>query len=113
MSMDMSEYQQRAQDTAIYPGSGRAEGLAYVTLGLTSEAGEVAGKIKKLIRDHTGVLSPQRSAAIAEELGDVLWYAAMLADELGADLGQIAELNLAKLESRKSRGVLGGNGDNR
>jgi len=111
--VDFPQYQQGARETAVYPGQGREQGLAYVALGLAGEAGEVANKIKKVIRDHSGVLNPQRAAAIAEELGDVLWYVAMLADELGADLGQVAALNLAKLESRALRGQIQGDGDNR
>ncbi|AWY07461.1 nucleotide pyrophosphohydrolase [Streptomyces phage UNTPL] len=111
--MDFPQYQQGARETAVYPGQGRGEGLAYVALGLAGEAGEVANKVKKILRDKGGVLNAQTAAAIAEELGDVLWYAAMLADELGADLGQIAALNLAKLESRAMRGRIQGDGDNR
>jgi len=111
--MDFAQYQQTAKETAIYPGADTMGGLAYVTLGLVGEAGEMANKIKKVLRDAGGVMDPARSAQIAEELGDVLWYVAMAATELGADLGEIAALNAAKLESRALRGVLGGDGDYR
>lgn len=111
--MDFADYQQRARETAVYPGQGNSNGLAYAALGLTGEAGEVANKVKKVLRDCGGTLTAERGAAIAEELGDVLWYVAALADELGADLGQIAALNAAKLESRALRGTLQGDGDNR
>jgi|SRR3954451_15768596 NTP pyrophosphatase (non-canonical NTP hydrolase) len=111
--MDFAQYQNVAGETAIYPGQGELGGLVYVALGLTGEAGEVANKIKKILRDSGGVLTPEKAAQIAEELGDVLWYAAQLATELGADLGQVAALNAAKLEGRALRGVLRGEGDQR
>lgn len=113
--MDFAEYQIRAAETAVYPlaGQQRVEGLSYVTLGLTGEAGEIANKVKKIIRDQAGVIEPSVLIGVAEELGDVLWYVAQMATELGVDLGEIAALNAAKLESRALRGVLRGNGDNR
>ncbi|AWY07378.1 nucleotide pyrophosphohydrolase [Streptomyces phage Araceli] len=111
--MDFPQYQQGARETAVYPGQGQGAGLAYVALGLAGEAGEVANKVKKILRDKGGVLNVNEAAKIAEEAGDVLWYLAALCDELGADLGQIAALNLAKLESRAMRGKIQGNGDNR
>lgn len=111
--MDFPEYQRQARETAIYPGKGQAAGLAYVALGLVGEAGEVANKVKKILRDKGGVLNANDAAALAEEAGDVLWYLAAFCDELAADLGQIAALNAAKLESRALRGRLQGDGDNR
>lgn len=111
--MDFRQYQNVAQETAIYPGQGTMGGIAYVTLGLAGEAGEVANKVKKVLRDSGGVVSPERAVQIAEELGDVLWYLAQMATELGADLGEIAALNAAKLESRALRGKLQGDGDQR
>ncbi|UTN93066.1 MazG-like nucleotide pyrophosphohydrolase [Streptomyces phage Marky] len=113
MSMDFPQYQQGARETAVYPGQGQGAGLAYAALGLAGEAGEVANKVKKILRDRGGVLNAQTAAAIAEECGDVLWYLAALCDELGADLGQVAALNLAKLESRALRGKIQGEGDSR
>lgn len=91
-------------ETAIFPAD---QGLAYTTLGLAGEAGEIANKVKKVIRDG------RSTDGIADELGDVLWYLAAVANELGADLGDIADANLAKLASRAKRGKLGGSGDNR
>lgn len=111
--MDFADYQRQARETAVYPGQGQGAGLAYVALGLAGEAGEVANKIKKILRDKGGVLNVHDAAAITEEAGDVLWYLAALADELGADLGQIAALNASKLESRALRGTLQGDGDQR
>jgi NTP pyrophosphatase (non-canonical NTP hydrolase) len=109
--VDLSDYQTRSRVTAVYPGAG--ENLIYPTLGLAGEAGEVAEKVKKLIRDDAGVLSEERRAAIAKELGDVLWYVAQVATEAGLDLDEVAAANLSKLLSRAERGVLQGSGDDR
>lgn len=111
--MNFSEYQLATDATAIYP-KGRENGsLYYVTMGLTSEAGEVAGKVKKSLRDHDGLIDEERAEAIASELGDVLWYCARIASEIGYNLGEVAEGNLTKLNNRKSSGTLKGDGDNR
>src|SRR3712207_6787702 len=104
--MRLSDYQQRSRQTAVYPGAG--DNLTYPALGLCGEAGEAAEKVKKALRDDGGVLTEERRAALAAELGDVLWYVAQLATEAGLDLGEIAEDNLAKLLSRKERDVLQG-----
>ncbi len=109
--MDLFEYQSRSRATAVYPGAG--ENLLYPTLGLCGEAGEVAEKIKKMIRDDDGVLTDERRAALAKELGDVLWYLAQLATEAGLELDAIAEANIEKLSSRQRRNVLQGSGDDR
>lgn len=82
-------------------------------LGLIGESGEFADKVKKIIRDKNGKLSDEDKAEIVKELGDVLWYVNSLAHLLGTNLSDVAEQNLAKLASRKARGVLGGKGDNR
>ena len=97
------EYQRKAGETAIYP---KKDALPYLSLGLVSEAGEVAGKVKKLIRDGT-------ESDVASEVGDVLWYCAMLATELNVSLGKLMENNLDKLYNRKKRGTLQGSGDSR
>ena len=97
------EYQEKCKSTAIYP---KKDAIAYLSLGLVSEAGEVAGKVKKNIRDGT-------ESNVASEIGDVLWYCAMLANELGVNLGKIIEKNLEKLNDRKQRGTLQGSGDTR
>jgi|TARA_R110002012_G_scaffold119010_1_gene267970 NTP pyrophosphatase (non-canonical NTP hydrolase) len=97
------EYQEKCKSTAIYP---KKDAIAYLSLGLVSEAGEVAGKVKKNIRDGT-------ESNVASEIGDVLWYCAMLANELGVNLGKIMEKNLEKLNDRKQRGTLQGSGDTR
>jgi len=108
--MELSDYQARSRVTAEYP---REAWLAYPALGLAGEAGEVAEHAKKAIRDDDGTVSDERRAAIAKELGDVLWYVAQIATELGLDLDEIAQGNLDKLLSRQRRGVLSGSGDER
>ena len=109
--MDLSEYQSRARATAVYPHAG--DNLLYPTLGLCGEAGEVAEKIKKMVRDDAGRLTDERRAALAKELGDVLWYVAQIATEAHLDLDAIAEANIDKLSSRRRRDVLQGSGDDR
>lgn len=109
--MDFKEYQKRSRKTAFYPDAGG--NYIYPTLGLVGEAGEVAEKIKKVLRDDGGEVSSEKRVEIEKELGDVLWYLAQVASELGLSLEDIAQKNLEKLSSRKERGVLGGSGDNR
>jgi NTP pyrophosphatase (non-canonical NTP hydrolase) len=109
--MEFSEYQALSRRTASYPHAGHD--MTYPALGLCGEAGEVAEKVKKTIRDDGGVLTGERRDALARELGDVLWYTAQLATEAGLDLERIAQDNLEKLLSRQERGVLRGSGDDR
>ena len=109
--MDLSQYQARARATAVYPQAG--DNLLYPTLGLCGEAGEVAEKIKKMVRDDAGRLTDERRDALAKELGDVLWYLAQIATEADLDLDVVAEANLEKLSSRQRRNVLQGSGDDR
>ena len=103
--MRLNDYQVSAIQTAIYPYSAR---ITYPAMGLCAEAGEVANKVKKIVRD--GTMDRQ---SIADEIGDVLWYIAALANDLGYDLETIASANINKLYDRKERGVLKGSGDNR
>lgn len=112
INMDFNNYQFRAAKTAIYPKEG-LQGLLYTSLGLVSEAGEVAGKVKKILRDDQSVISPDRHEQLVDEIGDVLWYCAMFADELGITLGYAAMRNIDKLEDRMNRGKIQGSGDNR
>jgi NTP pyrophosphatase (non-canonical NTP hydrolase) len=109
--MELSEYQSLSRRTATYPRAG--EDLTYPALGLCGEAGEVAEKVKKTLRDDGGVLTDERRDALSRELGDVLWYLSQLATEAGLDLEEIAAENLDKLFSRQERGVLRGSGDDR
>jgi NTP pyrophosphatase (non-canonical NTP hydrolase) len=109
--MDLETYQKMSRQTALYPDVGN--NFIYPTLGLTGEAGEVAEKIKKVLRDHGGIISPAKKEEIEKELGDVLWYVAQISSELGLSLNTVAEKNIEKLFSRKARNVLAGSGDNR
>ena len=109
--MLLSDYQERSRATAVYPQAG--SNLLYPTLGLCGESGEVAEKIKKMVRDDDGILSDARRAALSKELGDVLWYLAQIATEAELDLDAIADENLEKLLSRRDRNVLQGSGDDR
>lgn len=106
----LDQYQAEAAVTAIYPA--RYE-VMYPALGLVGEAGEVAEKVKKWLRDGKGDPGTLNKAPIAKELGDVLWYVANLAHDLGYKLSEIADMNIEKLKDRCERGVLGGSGDNR
>ncbi len=114
----LNEYQARALETAAYPAQFKT---IYPALGLTGEAGEVSDKVKKILRDTvimtdakgTIMVPEDRRTEIAKELGDVLWYCAVLANDLGYSLQEIAEMNYSKLQSRKERGKIGGSGDNR
>lgn len=109
--MTLSDYQQNSKKTAIYPNVG--SNFVYPTLGLAGEAGEVADKIKKILRDKAGQINDADRQEIGKELGDVLWYVAQMATELNLSLDEVAQNNLTKLLSRLERNVLGGNGDNR
>ena len=113
--MTFEEYQKESRKTAIYPAlyPDQRPNVVYPTLGLTGEAGEVAEKVKKILRDDRGVVSDVKRGEIAKELGDVLWYIAQLATELELSLGEIAQFNLEKLASRQGREKLSGSGDNR
>lgn len=112
--MQLNNYQQDALETAVYPGRHHTDGLVYAALGIASEAGEVAGKVKKILRDSNGVIETHDQAlAILDEVGDVLWYAAAVTDELRFTLEYAAQRNLEKLRSRQERNVIGGSGDER
>jgi NTP pyrophosphatase (non-canonical NTP hydrolase) len=111
MSLDFRSYQIQAAKTAIYPN--RGNNLAYPTLGLCGEAGEVAEKVKKIIRDNGGLVPADVYNKLVAELGDVLWYVSTLCDELQCRLEDVADLNLQKLRDRQERNQLKGSGDNR
>ena len=106
--MKLNEYQEEARSTAIYP---EEDGLIYTVLGLNGEAGEIAEKVKKMLRDGKSLEECQ--VELIKELGDVLWYVANLAHELGVSLDTVAIFNIAKLASRNKRDMLKGDGDNR
>lgn len=99
--MNFEEYQSEASQTALYPR--RMANLDYPTLGLAGEAGEVANIVKKIQRDHDGVITDEIRGKLKDELGDVLWYISACADELGLTLNEIAEFNVNKLAMRHGR----------
>jgi NTP pyrophosphatase (non-canonical NTP hydrolase) len=110
--MTLEEYQKQALTTVIQTDNEFRDLLHWV-LGINGEAGEIAEKMKKIIRDKNGELSAEDKQELAKEVGDVLWYLAVFAHNLGVPLEEIAQANLDKLQSRKARGVLQGSGDNR
>ncbi len=110
--MTFEEYQKQALLTVLSTGD-EFKDLLHWVLGITGEAGEVAEKLKKIIRDKGSVVSNDDKKELAKELGDVLWYLAVFANDLGVSMDEIAQTNLDKLKSRQERGVLGGSGDNR
>lgn len=120
--LDFYEYQKKAHETADYPEGKVIDtkedvehyiSYIYPALGLAEEAGEVAGKYAKAVRDNTGVIDEKHKQEIIKELGDVLWFVSELATCLGVKLEEVAQKNLDKLASRKERGVIHGSGDNR
>lgn len=108
--MELNEYQAAARQTAVWK---RGTRLVYCLFGLIGEAGEVANKFKKSIRDDDEKLTDERKQAMLEELGDTLWYLAMVADELDTTLEAVALMNVVKLSDRFDRGVIKGSGDYR
>ena len=111
--MTFNNYQTNASRTAFYPRVFKNQGLYYTALGLVGEAGEVANKVKKVMRDNNGNLEEKAKAEIFDELGDVLWYCATIADEIGVNLEDVAGNNLIKLADRLKRGKIKGSGDKR
>jgi NTP pyrophosphatase (non-canonical NTP hydrolase) len=118
--MKLNKYQEKAKETAIFPsvtinGGSNKEAVNYIypALGLVGEAGEVAEKIKKLIRDKGGLVEEKDRELLKKELGDVLWYIAALADVFQIELEDIAKTNIDKLKSRQERNKINGSGDER
>ena len=109
--MEFSDYQTRSRKTARYPSIGHP--VIYPSLGLVNEAGEVAGKIKKIFRDRGGEIDEETRSALKAELGDVLWYVSQVCTELNLSLDEVAEYNLTKLFDRLERNVIQGDGDQR
>lgn len=109
--MTFEEYQKQSRETAIYPNLD--DNFIYPTLGLVGESGEIAEKIKKILRDKGGEINDESRKEIAKELGDVLWYLSQLSSELKLSLDDVALMNIEKLSSRKKRDALHGDGDNR
>lgn len=110
--MTLNEYQTEALVTAVNSGDDMRD-LAHWVLGVTGEAGEIAEKVKKIIRDQNGEVDDEAKAALAKEIGDVLWYLATLADHLGCKFDDIGVANIAKLRDRQARNKISGSGDDR
>jgi NTP pyrophosphatase (non-canonical NTP hydrolase) len=106
--MEFKHYQEEAVQFAIYK-----DRLIYPSLGLASEAGEVCGKVKKILRDSHGYVSPEDKEKLKSEIGDVLWYIAALCSDLDLEMSVVASDNIAKLQDRKLRNKIQGSGDNR
>lgn len=106
--MTFNEYQNEAVKTDIYPMP-----IIYPALAVNGEAGEIAEKVKKVLRDNDSTFTKEAKTAIAKEIGDVLWYLANLANDLGIPLEEIASLNIKKINTRKNKNLICGNGDNR
>lgn len=109
--MEFSEYQKAALKTAVYPDKGN--NIVYPVLGLAGESGEVAEKVKKIIRNNDGIIDTDRKELLKKELGDVLWYIAAICYETGLDMDEVAQNNIRKLRDRQKRDLIHGNGDNR
>lgn len=109
--MTFNEYQAESNKTAQYPKEELA--LYYLGLGIAGEAGEVAEKIKKILRNDNGVVSDEKKEEVKKELGDILWYMAQVGVVLGFDFDDVARTNLTKLQDRLARGVINSQGDNR
>ena len=111
--MSFSEYQGRTHETAVYPDDDARVTMLYIACGLAGEAGEIANKVKKIVRDQKGVVTDAERAAIKREMGDVLWYCSELATFFGINLADAAAANLLRLGDRAARGTLQGSGDER
>lgn len=111
MASNFEDYQKRSRQT--YNDIPMDHPLVYPTMGLLNEAGELAGKVKKLFRDKQGVITDADREALKGEIGDVLWYLTQICTNLDLSLEDVANANLEKLLSRLERGVIQGDGDNR
>lgn len=116
--MTFEEYQKISRENTSYPDDVKnvlknEHRFVFPVLGLAGETGEVAEKIKKVIRDHQGIIDEEKKNELVKELGDILWYLTQLATDLNISLEEIAKANLEKLKSRRERGKIHGSGDNR
>lgn len=110
-TMNFEEYQEKSRKTAVYPDAGK--NFLYPVLGIAGESGEVADKVKKIFREKDGALDEHSKEELEKELGDLLWYMAQFATEIGISLDDVARKNIEKTQSRMDRGMLLGDGDNR
>lgn len=110
--MTLDDYQKEALVTAVF-NDDEFKDLAHWVFGITGEAGEIAEKIKKIIRDKNGEVTEADKEELVKEIGDVLWYLAVLSKHLGYDFEEVGKQNIAKLRSRQARDKIKGSGDNR
>lgn len=111
--MDFDEYEKRARSTATFEGKQAEYELMYLTIGISGEAGEIAEKVKKILRNDDGVITDEKREALKNEVGDVLWYLSQFSRTLGFTFSEAAEANLKKLADRRARNVIKSTGDNR
>lgn len=111
--MDFDEYQKLATRTATFDGKQLEYQLMYLALGITGEAGEIAEKVKKIMRNDEGVVSEEKRHDLTREIGDVLWYLSQLARILQVPFSDVAKTNIDKLADRAQRSVIKNDGDNR
>lgn len=111
--MDFNEYQEKASVTATFTGKQEEHQLMYLALGVCGESGEIAEKIKKIIRNDEGVVSDEKRESIRSEIGDVLWYLSQLSRVLHIPFEDAAQDNIRKIMDRKARGVVKSTGDTR
>ncbi len=111
--MEFDEYQKLASRTALFAKDDKEYILMLICLGIAGESGEILEKVKHLVRDDKGVVTPERREGIKKEIGDVLWYLSQLARELDLSFDEIADANIKKLTSRLERDMLNSEGDDR
>lgn len=111
--MDFDEYETLAKSTATYEGKQAEYQLMYLTIGIAGETGEIAEKVKKILRNDDGVISEEMREALKHEVGDVLWYLSQFSRLLGFSVSEAAEANLKKIADRRARNVIKSTGDNR
>ncbi|MEN9413209.1 MAG: hypothetical protein RLZZ342_296 [Candidatus Parcubacteria bacterium] len=111
--MDFNEYQEKASVTATFTGKQEEHQLMYLALGVCGESGEIAEKIKKMIRNDNGIITDETRALLKLEIGDVLWYLSQLSRVLGFSFDDAAQANIEKIMDRRARGVIKSSGDTR
>jgi NTP pyrophosphatase (non-canonical NTP hydrolase) len=111
--MDFNEYQEKASVTATFTGKQEEHQLMYLALGICGESGEIAEKIKKMIRNDEGIITDETRELLKLEIGDVLWYLSQLSRVLGFTFDEAAQANITKIMDRRARGVIKSSGDTR
>ena len=112
--MTGNEYQKKALEVKLYHEqkiTPQMSKLLYLQEGLTGENGELAEKLKKIVRDSACTFTPETLELVKKECADILWYLVAIIEELGFDFDSIMECSLTKIQDRIARGVLKGSGD--